>query len=617
LTDCPEAAEAWPNRQRNEETMRHILCIAVLFFGMVSRSRAFVDFSPTLGKVISQSDHIVVLEVEQVNREKQVIVFKRVAELKGKGAPEVVKHQITDGFHARQSRTILDWAEPGEIAVCLLSGGQSLTYIGGYWYHCSALEAPWWTMIRGRRDMLYAYSGSTAKLRHHVASIVSGREVVVTALKFDVIARAASGNYVDRKIERWATLEAVSSGRLMRGREWPVWRIKAGLKLPDYTYGLVHDSLVRDANYIVGDGPAGPENVPALIGALGHEDARVRIDSADDLGLIGPAAADAVPALCKVMENDTDQLARLAAAKAIAAIDPKNDTAIATLVEALKDKTGKVRRRAAQSLGDLGPRAKSAVGTLINATKDSDPTVGWAAVDALGQINSDPESTVPALVDALENATTRGAAVDSLGQFGQYAQSAIPALEHVLKGDDVTVRWAAATALVRIGGVGARPGVRFLLKPEGVSGRSLHDAAEILTAPTAREALPELVEAAREPALRDAVAAICGNVVVYLKKDQVPAGVTKLLKDQDVSVRCVAAWTLYSARAVEIKDTIAVQRETLKDADPWARRQAARFLGKLGPSAKDAADDLSALLGDKDEGVRDAASTALKSIQHR
>src|SRR5262245_14292486 len=251
-------------------------------------AQAFVDFSPTLGKVISQSDHIVVLEVDKVNRERQVIVFKSVAELKGQGAPEVVKHQITDGFHVRQSRTVLDWAEPGEMAVCLQSGRQSLTYIGGYWYHCAALEAPWWTMTTGRRDMLYAYCGSTARLRDHVAAIVSGREVVVAALKFDVIARAASGTYVDRKVERWATLEAVSSGRLMRGREWPVWRIKAGLKLPDYTYALVHDSVLGDANHIVGDGPAGPEDVPALTRALGHEDARARIDAADDLGLIGP-----------------------------------------------------------------------------------------------------------------------------------------------------------------------------------------------------------------------------------------------------------------------------------------------------------------------------------------
>src|SRR5262249_62403269 len=168
-----------------------------------------------------------------------------------------------------------------------------------------------------------------------------------------VRARGAGGQYVARKLGRWATLEAVGSGRLMRGREWPVGRIKAGLKLPDYTYALVHDTLVGEAKHIVGDGPAGPEDVPTLTRALRHEDRRVRSDAADDLGLIGPPAADALPALRKLMGQDADPLVRVAGAKAIARIDPKTETAIPVLVEALKDKTGKVRRRAAQSLGDL------------------------------------------------------------------------------------------------------------------------------------------------------------------------------------------------------------------------------------------------------------------------
>lgn len=601
--------------------MRNSLLSTLVLLGVIGTptpSQAFVDFSPTLGKVISQSDHIVVLEVERVSREKQVIIFKRIAELKGDGSPAIVKHHITDGFHVRQSRTILDWAEPGEIAVSLQCGRLSLTYIGGYWYQCAAGEAPWWTMATGRRDMSYAYSGSTAKLRDHVTAILNGREVIITALKFEVLGRApGAGKYVDRKVERWATLEAVSSGRLMRGKEWPAWRIKASLKMPDYTYSLVQESLLGDTKHIVGDGPGGPEDVPALTKALNHQDARVRTDAAEDLGLIGPPAADAVPALVKLMEQDADPLSRIAAAKASARIDPKNETAVPLLVEALKDKTGKVRKRAAESLGDLGPGARPAVAALAKAAKDSDPTVSWAVIDALGQIGPDAEPAVPALVEALKDASARGAAVDSLGQIGRKARTAVPALEQVLKGDDVTVRWAAAAALVRIGGPGARPGVQFLLKPDGVPGRSRGDAAQILTAPSAWETLPELIEAAREPARRDAAAEIAGNVARYLKKEQIPEGVLRLAHDKDPGVRCVAAWFLYcGARALELKDVLAVLQETLKSSDPWARRQAAQFLGAIGPHAKDAAPALAAVLEDKDEAVRDAAAKALKSIRH-
>jgi HEAT repeat protein len=464
--------------------------------------------------------------------------------------------------------------------------------------------------------MAYAYFGSVAKLRDHVTAIVAGREVIVPALRFDVLGTEPDKS-VARKVEHWATLEAVSSGRLMRGKEWPIWRIKAGLKLPDYTFALVHDSLEGKAKHIVGDGPADPEDVPALVKALKYDEARVRIDAAEDLGLIGPKAADAVPALLKIAERDADPLVRIAAAKAVAGIDPKNETALPLLIEALKDKTSKVRKRAAESLGELGPGAKSAVSALVKAVKDSEPNVSWAAVDALGQIGPDAESAVPALIDALKEANTRSAAADSLGQIGPTARAAVSALEVVLKGDDVTARWPAAVALVRIGGAGTKPGVRFLLKPAGVAGRSRNDASQILTVPSVWEALPEVIEAVREPDLRDAAAEVAGNVSMYMKKDQVPAGVAKLLHDKAVGVRCVTAWVLHSTRAVPIKDAIGILRETLKANDPWAQRQAARYLGKLGAEAKDAVPELTAALDDKDQDVRKAAAEALKNIQRK
>jgi HEAT repeat protein len=72
---------------------------------------------------------------------------------------------------------------------------------------------------------------------------------------------------------------------------------------------------------------------------------------------------------------------------------------------------------------------------------------------------------------------------------------------------------------------------------------------------------------------------------------------------------------LYSARAVEVGECVAVQRKALTAADPWVRRRAAGFLGRLGPNARDAIEDLTALAKDKDEGVRDEAARALKRIR--
>jgi HEAT repeat protein len=602
--------------------MKRVLLLLLCLLGTASQSRAFLEVSPvvpTLGRVVNQSTSIVVLQVDKVSREKQVVIYKKVADLKGKGSDEPVKHKLSEGYHPRESRTVLDWAEPGELAVSFRTGWGSVTCIGRYWYLCATHESGWSTMIAGRPEMAYCYSGSAAKLREHVTAILAGREVIVPALKYQVLAVAPGpGKWVERRLEHWATYEAICCGRLMRGREWPVWRIKAGLKTQANMLELVLESLHGKTDYIVGDGAAAAEDVPALIKALQGEDAPVRLEAAEDLGSIGPAAGSAGAALAKLTEREADPLLRIAAAKALARIDPKNETAHPLLIETLKDKAGKVRKAAAESLGDLGPRSQTAVAALMNAGKDPDPTVSWAAIDALGQIGPDAEAAVPSLIEALKDASTRGAAVDALGQLGRKAQSASPGLEPLLQGDEVNLRWPAAASLVRIGGPGGRAGVQFLLKSGTVPGRSRNDATQILTAPSAKDALPELIDAVREPALRDAAAEIAGNVSMYWKKELIPDGVRKLAHDRDPAVRCVAAWFLHrGGQALDTKDVLAVLQETLKSTDPWARRHAARCLGSLGPNAKDAVPQLSAVLEDKDEGVRDAAAKALASIRGR
>ena len=123
-----------------------------------------------------------------------------------------------------------------------------------------------------------------------------------------------------------------------------------------------------------------------------------------------------------------------------------------------------------------------------------------------------------------------------------------------------------------------------------------------------------MLDAVHDPAVRELATYIAVGMSVYLTKDPL-ADVKPFVKDKDAGVRSVTAWVLHTARAVDIKDVIAVQRASLKAADPWDRQQAARFLGKLGQSAKDAADDLAALLEDKDEATREAAAQALKSVR--
>jgi hypothetical protein len=174
--------------------MKRLPLLLLIVCGFSSPALAYIEGgTPTLGKLIKDASHIVVLQVDRVNLEKRVILFNKIADLKGKDPQVQVKHQITDGIHPGQPHTILDWAEPGKIAVCFHNDQVALTCIGSSWYECAAGQAPWWTMTAGRPECSYSYSGSAGKLRDHVTALLAGRETVITALKYRVLARRPGG----------------------------------------------------------------------------------------------------------------------------------------------------------------------------------------------------------------------------------------------------------------------------------------------------------------------------------------------------------------------------------------------------------------------------------------
>ena len=65
----------------------------------------------------------------------------------------------------------------------------------------------------------------------------------------------------------------------------------------------------------------------------------------------------------------------------------------------------------------------------------------------------------------------------------------------------------------------------------------------------------------------------------------IPAGVNNCMQN---SGQTCSAWTRLLV-PLGMKGTCLTTPEALKAADPWARRHAAHYLGRLGPLARDAA----------------------------
>jgi hypothetical protein len=223
-----------------------------LFLSCSVQLSAYVEAPMSLGAVIAQSSNIVVMKVEKVDKEKNLILFRKVQDLKGKHPTEVIKHNIgRGGFHPREWQCIMEWGQAGKTAVFFHNGGASETCIGNYWYQAYA-GGEWWNMSHGEPYLLRSFAGSPDKLAAAVTAMLAGQEVVVPC-------------FLD------------GDKNTLQLRTAKVQRLKASLKLQDY-------NPKRD---FVG---WGGEDFRAIAGMPGftHYAGLTRVDP----GAIGVSAAD-------------------------------------------------------------------------------------------------------------------------------------------------------------------------------------------------------------------------------------------------------------------------------------------------------------------------------------
>jgi hypothetical protein len=247
-------------------TVKHLLYLAVVLCGLPNPARAYIDAPPTLGRLVQyDAPHIVVMRVEKVSKEKGAIIYKKVADLKGKYPADRIKQhiawRIADAPNAEENprprcaKSILDWARPGKVAIFFHDGNRktSATCVGKVWYFGWEGKDGWWNLNEfEERGLAWAYTGSVEKLREHLKAILAGKEVVVTAARRD---KAGGGNR-----ELWDNQTAYQN--LARDTRIRVWRIRASLEITS------HPDLRDRPDYVVGLGTGDREAVPTLVKGL-------------------------------------------------------------------------------------------------------------------------------------------------------------------------------------------------------------------------------------------------------------------------------------------------------------------------------------------------------------
>lgn len=355
--------------------------------------------------------------------------------------------------------------------------------------------------------------------------------------------------------------------------------------------------------------------VPDLIQQLFSNDYHARQHAAKQLGNLGLAARDAVPALGKLL-NDVYPDVRISAAKALGQI---GTPAVNVLVEALKARDVGVRTRAAQALGQAGPDAKDAVPALIAALKDKQTDVRVAAVDALREMASEGKEAAPQLAclfhdpsvrvrehvrmalaaigpaaveplcDALgeANAEVRMDAIKTIVMFGPAAKKAVPALRHAMKDEKHRIRAAAAEALgtMELNAADAVPELLHALRDKD---RDVHDrAANALVILTAA-GVPGLLEKVRlaedpkrwlqlTPPLKGTAGAQNPIISLMIKK----------LADSNAQERCKAALTL-GEMAKQAVVALPALNHALEDDNVQVRLSVAAAIARIRRSKAEA-----------------------------
>ena len=172
-------------------------------------AHAYVEIPYTLGRLVTESTHVMLVQVDKVDKTKNLIIYRKVKDIKGTHPTEVIKHSIGQaGFSPREWQTIMKWAEPGKHAIFMHNGGASETCIDGYWYQAYP-NGEWWGMSHGEPYMNRSYVGKPEKLGALVAQLLEGKEVVTSCM-------------ID------GDKEALKNGTAK------IQRLKASLKVQDY-----------------------------------------------------------------------------------------------------------------------------------------------------------------------------------------------------------------------------------------------------------------------------------------------------------------------------------------------------------------------------------------------
>lgn len=293
---------------------------------------------------------------------------------------------------------------------------------------------------------------------------------------------------------------------------------------------------------------------PVLIEILKGEDFELASIAAQTLGLIGPSASDAIPALISALDREEEignteefifRSYEPLPNTATFALGKMGQRAVPQLRELLSNSEQPRQTRALVALGEIGEEAKAAVPHILPLLQSPDKKTQLLAAITLGKIGAESEAVLPILIPALrevDRAEIRTEMATALGGLGSSAASAAPDLIWVIgEGSIYSKDWAmrdSATQALSSIGLSAVPSLSKALGNEStvISARSSFALVEIGSG-----AIPNLIAALGDPNVE--VRRRAAFVIARIGPEAIPALQTAL-QAEDSNIRKGAIYAI-------------------------------------------------------------------------
>lgn len=347
--------------------------------------------------------------------------------------------------------------------------------------------------------------------------------------------------------------------------------------------------------------------VKALPSAMRVEDRREH--AAFLIGQIGPDAAAAIPALMRVLTDQTEGWRIEGEVRgALLAMGEKLSGQVPEFITYLKSNDRETRQLGAVLLASVGPKAQAAVPALLKAAESRDGWVSLSVARALWNIGRQTNVAVGIYISSLQstNSTHRQLALIYLRQMGPAAKAAGPQVQATLKDSDDLVRREAEKTLREV--------------DPGLLQSSLLGMNEQIPA-----VLAKLIQAIQSGEFQDRFRAV-ETILVFGPdaKPAVPGLIEFLTGPAPQRPGPFAAFGMMNARrsaaealaeiGPEARAAVPALIGLLKEHRDYYRASYCKALGRIGPDAKEAVPVLEEALQDDNRGIRLAAAVALTRI---